>query len=136
MVAGVRLTRFGKFPQVGTLTRLGNPFEVPITSLGKSPQVNRGVILLAWVWDDFPAERGGRTAAPVLRDRLKPGTPQFEARQRRWRHNGYLGSVAMARQAMIEISQGTTTTEESKALAVEIENLLDLLMPTLKHRKD
>ena len=58
MVAGVRLTRFGKFPQVGTLTRLGNPFEVPITSLGKSPQVNRGVFQLAWSCYRYPRRAG------------------------------------------------------------------------------
>lgn len=69
-------------------------------------------------------------------DPLIPGSPQFESRQRRWRHNAHLGSLARAKLAMIAIHQGTTTTEDSKALAVKIENLLDLLANSLKYRKD
>ena len=56
-------------------------------------------------------------------------------RQAIWQHNGLFGSVAMAIQAMRSIQQRSTTTDESRAYAVKIENLLGLLNASLKTRR-
>ena len=70
------------------------------------------------------------------RDRIPYTSPEFNRRQERNGHNACFGGVAMAKVWMINIHQRRTTTPESKALAVEIENLLDLLENSLKQRID
>lgn len=53
-----------------------------------------------------------------------------------WRHNGFLGSTAMARQAMIAIQNSMTASTLSKQLAFEIERTLLDLATSLKKRVD
>lgn len=62
-------------------------------------------------------------------------TPEaFARRLAVWHHNGFLGRVEMAKQSMKVILQAPTPTPEAKALAVEIEGLLELLYSALKTR--
>ena len=53
------VTRFGKFPQVGTLTDFGKARDAPFTGLGNSPQVNGGCFVLLVCCTVVPAVRGG-----------------------------------------------------------------------------
>lgn len=62
--------------------------------------------------------------------------PRWQRRQERWRHNSYLGHCAMAAQNMRTIAKASTTTDESRLLAEQIEGLLDQLAASLKTRKE
>jgi hypothetical protein len=69
-------------------------------------------------------------------DNLKPGTEQFYKRQLRHRHNGFSGTVAMAKAGMNAIIQASTTTDKTKWLAGEALSLLRELGEELKTRVD
>lgn len=69
-------------------------------------------------------------------DPLKPMTPAWCRRQAIWRHNAARGQVCMSRTIMHSIQQLETTTNESKALAVQVELLLEQLAASLLTRKD
>jgi hypothetical protein len=69
-------------------------------------------------------------------DPLKWGSPQYEARQRRHRHNGFLGTVSMAFQGMAAIRYASTTTQRAKELSDCIAALLGELQAELKTRID
>lgn len=53
-----------------------------------------------------------------------------------WRHNSFLGHVAMARSNMRGISQSSTATVAAKSKAVKISILLEELIPLLKERAE
>ena len=55
-------------------------------------------------------------------------------RQEIWRHNSFFGHVAMARQNMIGIMTSKTATDEAKAHATTIYNLLERLRVSLAKR--
>lgn len=60
-------------------------------------------------------------------DRLKSNTKAWQARQNRWRHNGFLGSAAMMRQQCRNMAVAKTTSVETKKIARDIWNkTLDL----------
>lgn len=71
-----------------------------------------------------------------MADRLKPGSPQWVARNLRHRHNGFKGSVEMSLSQMRAIASAPTTTEISKQKARRIEDLLLSLRESLKERVD
>ena len=60
----------------------------------------------------------------------------WHRRQAIWRHNGLLGSVALSKSMCVAIYNVKTTTDESKEIAVAVENLLDLLYASLKTRRE
>lgn len=61
----------------------------------------------------------------------------MSATQRRiWKHNSFLGHVAMDKQHMQSIGLADSTTHEAKLIALEILTLLDKLAPALKTRVD
>lgn len=68
-------------------------------------------------------------------DRLKPMTPAWHARQRRWHHNSFHGHAAMMQQNCRSIIDSTTATDESKGLARQIARLADALRASLKIRR-
>ena len=70
------------------------------------------------------------------KDRLKSGEPAWLARQRRWRHNSFLGHVAMARQNMWVILTSDSTTQKAKKLSQEVYQKLVELEDALKVRVD
>ena len=53
-----------------------------------------------------------------------------------WRHNSYLGHVAMARRNLLTIASAPTVTPESVRLAEEILPLAEALAKSLKTRKE
>ena len=57
-------------------------------------------------------------------------------RLRRYRHNGYSGSVAMAQQAMVQIMASDSTTQQAKEKAAEAANKLMELRELIKERVD
>lgn len=72
-----------------------------------------------------------------MTDTLKPMSPQWIARQRRHRHNSYLGHIAMCKQNMRAIHESDTTTPKAKALASRIFALATQLDSVLRqHRVD
>lgn len=72
-----------------------------------------------------------------MTDNLKPNSKAWLARQRRHRHNSYLGHVAMCKAHMNAISESDTASEVAKALAAHIYNIASQLDTELrKNRKD
>jgi hypothetical protein len=69
-------------------------------------------------------------------DYLKSGSPQFKARQRRHRHNGYLGQAKMATLFCGQIIRSDSTTAAAKGLATEAYRILSQLEYALKTRVD
>ena len=67
-------------------------------------------------------------------DRLKPGTPQWQARQDRWKHNSFQGHVAMAKRNMRTICESQTATQEAKEQASIVWFALDQLEPLIIER--
>lgn len=61
---------------------------------------------------------------------------KWHQRQRVWRHNGFFGSVAMAKANMRSIMDSDSATNESKHLARLIHDRLTDLGQTLKKRVD
>lgn len=59
-----------------------------------------------------------------------------QRRKRIWRHNGFLGTTAMAQKGMIVIIESTSATPKTKQLASEIWSQLSLLYKLLKERVD
>ncbi len=60
----------------------------------------------------------------------------FFDRQRRWRHNSFLGHCAMGKIHMHYIQGADSTTPRSKQLAAQINTLLYELAQSLKERVD
>ncbi len=72
-----------------------------------------------------------------MTDTLKPGTDQWIARQRRHRHNSYLGHCRMTMMNMRAIHESDTTTPKAKELAGRIFALATQLDGVLRrHRVD
>lgn len=69
-------------------------------------------------------------------DRLKAGTPAWNDRQRRHRHNGFLGHTTMAQKNMDSIIDSPTATDEAKEIASQIRHDLYRLRMALKVRID
>ncbi len=67
-------------------------------------------------------------------DPLKPGTKVWQDRQRRHRHNGFTGHVAMLRANMRSIIAADTTTHTAKAYAKQILSQSEMLALALKER--
>ena len=53
-----------------------------------------------------------------MADKLTSKDREWHRRQARWRHNGYLGSVAMMKANLNSIIRGETVSPETKKLAV------------------
>ena len=69
-------------------------------------------------------------------DKLKPGTKSWHERQRRHRHNGYLGHVTMLQANMRAIIASDTTTLSAKTYARQILAQSEYLKSALKERID
>lgn len=71
-----------------------------------------------------------------MTDTLKPMTKEWHDRQRRHKHNSFMGFVTMCRTNMHTIYVSDTTTPEAKALANRIGDLSYVLQQELKKRVD
>lgn len=60
----------------------------------------------------------------------------LSARSKAWTHNGLAGTAAFVEKSMDRIQSATTTTQESKLLAHDIQRLAGLLRTSLKKRVD
>lgn len=69
-------------------------------------------------------------------DRMKPGTRQFNDRQRRHRHNGYMGCVVMMQTQLRAMIESDTTTHTTKAYARQMLAQSDYLKKSIKERVD
>lgn len=70
------------------------------------------------------------------RDVLRNHSEKADRRNQIWAHNACKGSVRMAQVNMRNIMERPTCTDESKALAFAINNLLEQLATSLLTRKD
>lgn len=70
-----------------------------------------------------------------MTDHIKPTSPEWQARQRRHRHNSYLGHCRMAMMNMNSIIVSDTTTVEAKQLAKRIHALATQLDSALRKRR-
>lgn len=71
-----------------------------------------------------------------MSDTLKSTSPEWFKRQRRHRHNSFLGFASMTKQNMVTIVAADSTTIEAKEIAKKIYNLSVLLTDYLKTRVD
>lgn len=65
-----------------------------------------------------------------------PTQKQINRKKLIWRHNGFLGTVAMTEKGMRAIVDSTTATFKAKQLAYDIALRCDALRKSLKERVD
>lgn len=69
-------------------------------------------------------------------DRLVMGTPEWNERMRRHRHNGLHGQAECIRKFSERIFECDSVTEQTREIVLEIQLLVDKLRESLKTRVD